>query len=260
MKILLITQDENIYLPQAFGIVCHELSNEICAIVSAPAMSTHGGFAKGIVKHLALFRFRGTLGMVWRLFSSRLKNIFASATQNGPWYSIKHVAESFKIPFFYVKKIQSQEFDDLIKQYQPDLLISISCPQIIRKKVRDQFPLGCINVHGAPLPKYRGLMPAFWMLLNQETQGATTVHVLDEKLDDGDIILQVPVEISSDDTWDSLVTKTKMAGAKALIQAVKQIEDKTVVYYPNDNSQATYFSFPTAEDAKNFYKKGKRFF
>ncbi|MCF6176051.1 MAG: hypothetical protein L3J71_09825 [Victivallaceae bacterium] len=95
----------------------------------------------------------------------------------------------------------------MLDDYQPDLFVSISCPQIIRKKLRERFVNGCINVHGAPLPKYRGLMPAFWMLKNNETEGAATVHVLDERLDDGDIILQQKVSISSEDTWDSMVKK-----------------------------------------------------
>ncbi len=260
MRILLVTQEENIYLPQSFGTVCRELGTEIIAIVSAPAMSTHGGKWTGLKKHLALFRFRGTFHFGMRILYARLMNIIAKPSQTGPWYSIRHVANSFRIPYIRINKLSSPEFDQLLNELKPELLISMSCPQIIRKNVRDRFPAGCINVHGAPLPKYRGLMPAFWMLLNQESEGAATVHVLSEKLDDGEILKQVRVPIYATDTWDSLVRKTKSAGAGALIETVRDIAAGTVQYQPNREDEATYFSFPSSADAKKFYQQKRRFF
>lgn len=260
MKILIVTQEENVYLPESFGTVCRELKSAISGIVSAPAMSTHGGKLKGFWRHFRLFGVRGTLIMGGKTVFAKLRARFAGKNAEGPWYSIHHVAVSFGIPFFTVGKLDSSDFERLLDQLQPELLISISCPQIIRKKIRDRFPLGCINVHGAPLPKYRGLMPAFWMLLNNETRGAATVHVLAGKLDDGDIIIQRPVPITPEDTWDSMVCKTKAAGASALIEAVHQIENGTAQYRPNSEADASYFSFPTAADARRFRHAGRRFF
>ena len=260
LKLLLVTQEENVFLPQSFVMVCKELGTEVAAIVSAPAMSTHGGRWKGLKKHLLLFRFRGTLGMAIRIFSAKVRNFTARPNQNGPWYSIRHVAKSFNIPYIKIPRINSPDFHKVLDDLSPDLLISISCPQIIPKSVRDRFPAGCINVHGAPLPKYRGLMPAFWMLLNNESKGAATVHILDEKLDDGDILLQVPVQITGNDTWESLVLKTKSAGAKALVEVVRAIARGETQHSPNREDEATYFSFPTAKDAAQFYRNGRRFF
>ena len=120
--------------------------------------------------------------------------------------------------------------------------------------------MGCINVHGAPLPKYRGLMPAFWMLRNSETKTAVSVHDLRAKLDDGDILVQREVDISPDDTWDTLVQRTKAIGATALIDAIRQIKDGSVQRKPNREEDATYYSFPTASDRKAFLATGRRFF
>lgn len=103
-------------------------------------------------------------------------------------------------------------------------------------------------------------MPAFWVLRNGEAKTATTVHDLGAKLDDGDIILQRKVEITPEDTWDSLVRKTKAAGTQALIEAVEQIKDGSVKRKPNLEEEATYFSFPTAKDRKAFIQAGRRFF
>ncbi len=147
-----------------------------------------------------------------------------------------------------------------VAAYGGDLLISISCPQIIGKAIRDRFPKGAINLHGSPLPRYRGLMPAFWVLRNGEKETAITVHELDAKLDDGAILAQETIPIAADETWDSLVRKTKGAGAQLLIQTIRQIADGTVQRRPNLESEATYFSFPTADDKREFAAAGRRFF
>lgn len=260
IRITILTQEENLYLPSSFAHVCRELGDRVKLIISAPAMSTHGGPIKGFFRHASLFGLYGTWILGSRTIAAKLRARTARPTREGPYYSIQHVAESFDIPFHRVAKIKSEEFETLVDSFPTDILISISCPQIIGKKVRDRFPKGCINVHGAPLPKYRGLMPAFWMLKNDEKAGAATVHVLDAKLDDGDVLLQEPIEISGDDTWDSMVRKTKKAGADALVRAVKMIEDGTVTYTPNREEDATYFSFPTGKDRKEFRSVGRRFF
>lgn len=260
MRITILTQEENLYLPSSFAHVCRELGDQVKLIVSAPAMSTHGGVVKGFLRHASLFGFYGTLVLGVRTVAAKIHARFAKPTTEGPHYSIQHVADSFGIPFRRIAEIKSQKFETVMDSFPTDLLISISCPQIIGKKVRARFPKGCINVHGAPLPKYRGLMPAFWMLKNNEKAGAATVHVLDAKLDDGDILLQESIEISTDDTWDSFVRKTKKAGADALVRAVRMIEDGTVTYSPNREEDATYFSFPTGKDRKAFRAAGRRFF
>lgn len=260
MKIIILTQEENLYLPKSFATVCREFPEDVVCIVSSPAMSTHGGAVKGYIKHFRLFGIKGTWIMGWRVIMAKLKAKLCKPTAKGPFYSIKHVAEAFDIPHFYVSQIRGEQFQGILAEYQPDLLISISCPQVIGKKIREKIPMGCINVHGAPLPKYRGLMPAFWVLRNGETKTATSVHDLMAKLDDGEILVQKEVPITPDDTWDTLVTRSKSIGAQALIEAIKQIQNGTVQRKPNREEDSTYFSFPTAEDKKAFLKAGRRFF
>ena len=260
MRIIILTQEENLYLPKSFATVCKAFPDEVVCIVSSPAMSTHGGPIKGFMKHFKLFGVKGTWIMGWRVIFAKLKAKLTRATPDGPFHSIKQVADAFKIPHHYVPKIKGQEFQDILTKYEPELLISISCPQIIGKKIRDRIPKGCINVHGAPLPRYRGLMPAFWVLRNGETETATSVHDLMAKLDDGEILLQKQVPITPNDTWDSLVQKTKAAGAQALVEAIQQVKDGTVQRSPNREEDGSYFTFPTAEDRKAFIAAGRRFF
>ncbi len=260
MRIIILSQDDNLYLPASFATVCTALGDKIVAIAVSPAMSTHGGPLKGFVRNARLFGLKGTVIIGCRVLWRKAMAHLVKTNKNGPFYSLRAVADAFSIPYRYVPKINSTDFKSLLQKYQPELLISISCPQVIGKAIRDRLPKGCINVHSAPLPRYRGLMPTFWVLRNGEKKTATTVHDLEAKLDDGDIILQREIEITDSDTWDSLVRKTKAAGAEILIEAVEQIESGTVQRKPNLEENATYFSFPTAEDRKLFFRSGRKYF
>jgi methionyl-tRNA formyltransferase len=260
MRILIITQDDTQYLPTAVARVCEELCIDIACIVVAPTMKSKGGRLSGFFQHVGFFGPKAAFTLGYRVFRARLLNLFIRSGPAGPFYSIKSVADTFNIPFYAIQKLNSPEFYKLLDRYEPDLLIAQSCPQIIGKKILDRFPMGAINVHGAPLPRYRGMMPSFWVLCNGETATASTVHDLDAKLDNGDILVQREVSIEPEDTWDSLVRKTKNAGTEALIEAVNQIKAGTVDRQPNIEKDATYFSFPTYKNRKTFLASGRRFF
>jgi methionyl-tRNA formyltransferase len=260
IRVLILSQDENVYLPASFAEVCRKLGSRIVTIVTLPAMSTHGGSIKGFLRHAKLFGFCGTMRMAVRVLKARFFAAISRPGVDGPYYSLKAVSEGFLVPYYNCANMKSPEFQAILDRFKPELLVSMSCPQIIRQEVRRQFPKGCINVHGAPLPRYRGLMPAFWALLNGEKTTAATVHDLAAKLDDGAILLQKEVPVDPEDTWDSLIRKTKAAGAQALVEAVLQIESDCVQRKPNREEDATYFSFPNAEDRKAFFATGRRFF
>ena len=83
---------------------------------------------------------------------------------------------------------------DTIKYYEPDLLVSILGNQIYREPIINLASNGCINLHTALLPKYRGLMPSFWVLRNGEYYTGVSVFFVDEGIDSGPIIVQKKVE------------------------------------------------------------------
>ena len=260
MRLLILTQKENLYLPSAFANVCEALDPEIVCIVAAPAMSTHGGQLRGLIKHVRLFGLKGTLVLTSRVLAAKTRDRFNCKSTTGCFHSIRFVAQAFDIPYYEIDRVKGLEFQNLIDKYRPELLVSISCPQIIGKNVRKQFSKGCINVHGAPLPRYRGLMPAFWALRFDEKTTAVTVHEISDRLDNGDILNQREIAIGSEETWDSLVRKSKAIGSEALIETIKQIKNGSVIRRENPDEQATYFSFPTTQDRKAFLAAGKRFF
>ena len=94
-------------------------------------------------------------------------------------------------------------------------------------------------------------------MVHDEPEAAVTVHYMVEKLDAGDIIVQLPVPIYPTDSLHDLMVRSKQIGVQAMLQAVEQIEQGTVQRHPMDTSQATYFSFPKRVDAQRLRQAGR---
>jgi methionyl-tRNA formyltransferase len=146
-----------------------------------------------------------------------------------------------------------------IKSFQPDLLVSILGNQIFKAPILNLAPKGCINLHTALLPKYRGLMPTFWVLRNSEKYTGVSVFFVDEGIDSGPIIVQKEVEIGNR-TQEELIYHTKKLGMEAIAKSIDLIQKNEVKLIQNDSSKKTYFTFPTRKDVIEFKNKGKKFF
>ncbi|HID77853.1 MAG TPA: hypothetical protein EYP56_17875, partial [Planctomycetaceae bacterium] len=147
--------------------------------------------------------------MAWRVGAAAVRDKLTTCSPDGSFWSVAAVAAAYGIPYRHVRRLRGPQFQAVLDSYPADVIVSMSCPQIIGRRVRRRFPAGALNVHGAPLPRYRGLMPAFWAMLNGETETAVTVHFMADKVDAGEIVLQRPVPIDPGDTWDTLVRKSK---------------------------------------------------
>jgi len=148
---------------------------------------------------------------------------------------------------------------NLLKKFYPDLIISISANQIFKREILSLPRYGCINLHTALLPKYRGLMPTFWALKNNEPEIGVSVFFMDEGIDTGDIIIQKIIPIEPYDTLETLIEKTKKVGMDALIDAISMIRFGNFKTFRPDENKATYYTFPTREDIKEFINGGKKF-
>ena len=157
------------------------------------------------------------------------------------------------------KHINHQESIDKIEKFKPDLLISILGNQIFKKQIINLAPKGCLNLHTALLPIYRGLMPTFWVLKNNEKFTGVSVFQVDEGIDSGPIVVQEKIEIGNR-SQEELIIYTKKIGMEAIAKAVDLIDKDKVVLINNDASQKTYYSFPTRIDVKEFLNNGKRFY
>ena len=254
MNIVIITQDEPFYLVDNLEYLINNLpehSKIVACVVNdvspfgkketflQKAKKTYDIFGLGFFMHYSFKFLKNKL--------NRSKNITTLLNRKG-------------IDKIILKQpINNQASVDIIKKYKPDLLVSILGNQIFRNPILSLAPKGCINLHTALLPKYRGLMPSFWVLKNNEKETGISVFFVDEGIDSGDIIVQEKVEIG-DRSQEELIVYTKKLGMEAIIKSIDLIEKDEVTLIHNDASKMTYFSFPTKEDVLEFKKQGKRFF
>ena len=159
--------------------------------------------------------------------------------------NIKLLAEERGIKVYQFEKLK--ENLDVIKNINPDIFVTASYGKILPKALLDMKL--CINVHPSMLPKYRGATPIQTALLNGDKKTGVTIMKTDVGMDDGDIILQREVEILGEDDYNSLMPKLADVGAKLLLQALEEIENKTVKFTKQDDSKATFTKLIQKEDA-----------
>ena len=138
------------------------------------------------------------------------------------------------------------------------MIISFSAPQVIKEPLLSFPKYGVINVHGSLLPDYRGCMPSFWYLYNDEIWGGATVHYMSAAIDDGSIILQDKISLEGCKTMFDVMNKTKELGGDLMVKAILSIKNQTVVIKPNNTSEGQYYTWPKIEESRKFLRNGKR--
>ena len=99
-------------------------------------------------------------------------------------------ARSLGLPTLQPADANSPEFVARLRDFAPELNLSVSYDQIIRRPLLEAAPRGFVNFHAGKLPNYRGRNVVNWALINGETEIGLTAHFMDEGIDTGDILLQ----------------------------------------------------------------------
>ncbi len=153
---------------------------------------------------------------------------------------VKEWAVKNNISIFQPVKLREKQNIEELEKYEADVIVVAAFGQILPKEVLDMPKYGCINVHASLLPKYRGASPIQWAILNGDDETGVTTMQMDIGLDDGDILLQKKVPISSEDTGGSLFDKISKIGADLLIETLHRIEKNDIVRIPQDDEKATH--------------------
>ena len=141
---------------------------------------------------------------------------------------VKEFAIEKGIEVLQPEKVRNNiEFIDKIKSLNPDVICVVAYGKILPKEILNIPKLGCINVHGSLLPKYRGAAPIQWAVLNGDKETGITTMYMDEGMDTGDMILKEKIEIGEHETTGELWEKLSKVGGKLLVKTLKQIENKT---------------------------------
>lgn len=169
---------------------------------------------------------------------------------------IKKLASDHAILVLQPNNIK-EEYQEII-DLNPDLIVTCAYGQIIPRQVLDCPRLGCINVHASLLPKLRGGAPIHKAIMEGYSKTGITIMYMNPKMDEGDIISQEEVEITSTDTASSLHDKLKIVGRDLLLKTLPQIISGTNNRIKQDHSIATYAFTIKKEDEKIKFNDTKK--
>jgi len=148
------------------------------------------------------------------------------------------------------EKVKQGRLAAVLAQYAPDVAVVAAYGRILPADALAVPLHGCLNVHASLLPELRGAAPAQWAVARGYSRTGVTIMQMDEGLDTGDIRLQRPCEIASDETGESLLRKLSPLGAGALEEALQRLERKELLRLPQDHSRATLAPMLTREDGR----------
>lgn len=264
MKIVIFTQEDPFYVKVFFDIFFGNFKplHEIKAVVISQPMGRKSFFdlARQMYDFYGAYHFLevGFRYVYLKLMGRRSLQMTDPKCQPKT-YTVKQLAEAYGLKVIERSDLNSADFLKHINQYDADLFISVASPIIFKGDLIKVPKLDCINIHNAPLPKYRGMLPNFWQLYYGEKEGGITIHKITAGIDGGDIILQRNVIIDPYDTLNKLIIKTKKMGAMFMIEVIDAFR-KGKVEYRKMEGKASYFTFPKRVDVAKFKKRGKRIF
>lgn len=148
------------------------------------------------------------------------------------------------------------EMRSWIDEIKPDYIFSISFPFLIPESVLSYGPDKFINFHPGPLPQYRGVMPIFEVLKNQETETAICAHFMNENFDEGNIIFNDPITISENETYGKLAVRLSNRTAQVALNTANMLQfGSNIPNQPQDNSLSYYYEKPELSDTYINWKR-----
>ena len=172
---------------------------------------------------------------------------------------VKVIAEEKGIKVLQPEKISGDE-DVLaeLKELNPDIIITAAYGQLVPESILEIPKYKCINVHGSLLPKLRGGAPIQYSILEDHGKTGITIMYMVKKLDAGDMISKVEVDILDSDNYESLHDKLSIAGRDLLKETLPNIFTGNIAPEKQDDSLATFARNILREDEKIDWNKSAR--
>jgi methionyl-tRNA formyltransferase len=249
IRTIIVTHDEPLFLRDALeGIFTNCLDLDLVCIIKGPPPRMINGNSilergKSVLKNFGMpafvfYSFKLINAQVWSCFRSK------------PNYSKCNVKR--------VKSVNSDESISLITALKPDLILSVLAGEIFRNDVIKIAPLGILNVHTGQLPKYKGLMPTFWALKNNELVIGISTFLVNEIIDGGKILGYHEIKTLNSSHFN-LMERVYRELWVSIDVAVKNITNTEQVIF-REFLPEQYFSAPSKVDVDEFIAEGGRLF
>ncbi|BDI19086.1 methionyl-tRNA formyltransferase [Nostoc cf. commune SO-36] len=154
---------------------------------------------------------------------------------------VKAIATAHNLPVWQPERVKKDtETLAKLKELDADVFVVVAYGQILSSKILKMPKLGCINVHGSILPKYRGAAPIQWCLYNGEMETGITTMLMDVGMDTGPMLEIATTPIGLLDNTQDLAERLAAIGGDLLVETLLKLERQEIQPIPQDNLAATY--------------------
>ena len=249
IRTVIVTHDEPLFLRDTLeGIFANCLDLDLVCIIKGPPPKMIDGNSilkrgKSVLKNFGIpaftfYSYKLIKIKIWQFFRSK------------PNYS--------KCEIKRVISVNSDESISLITALKPDLILSVLAGEIFKKDVIKIAPLGILNVHTGQLPKYKGLMPTFWALKNNEPKIGISTFLVNEVIDGGKVLGYHEIENLNSSHFE-LMERVYGELYISINVAIKNIINTEEVIF-REFLPEQYFSAPKKDDVDDFLASGGRLF
>jgi methionyl-tRNA formyltransferase len=259
MRIEFLTQDDPLYILPFFDEFLRNYASDfnIVQISCSPTMGKRSRVQ--LMRELtSLYGAPGLIKLSSRAAKYRFLGKFTQSRGTRQFYSFEQAARAHGITYQTIGNPNAVDYVEAVRKRSADVIVSVACPYILKETLLSLPARGCVNIHHAPLPRYKGMMPTFWQMFHGETSVGVTVHFMAAKVDEGAALLQEQLAIEPSETLDHLIRRSKRHGAHCVARVLHQIESNSHTATPFDSSKGSYFTFPTIAEIQEFRRRGFR--
>jgi methionyl-tRNA formyltransferase len=246
MNVVFLTANDPIYLPPLFDRVL-AVHGRTSSVFVVPPLYKDQTAAQAAWRYFRTFGLRATWTLMARTLRSKIRK-----------RSVASVCERHGVLCEPIGDVNDPAFLDRLRALKTEVIVSVSCPQIFKRPLIELPKRGCLNVHGAVLPQYRGIMPSFWMLANDEKQAGVSIFYVNDDVDAGELCGQQTFEIRTGESLDEFLSRSKAVAADLILTVLADIESGSVSRTPLDLSRGSYYSWPDRKAVRRFQATGHR--
>lgn len=259
MRIEFLTQDDPLYVLPFFDEFIRHYAREfeILQITTSPVMGKRS--RSQMIKELTqLYGPVGMARLTARLAGARIGGKLPKKAGASRYSTLSQLCQAYGIAHEKIGNPNTSEFVESVRRRGADLLVSVACPYILKAPLLTIAPKGAINIHHAPLPRYKGMMPTFWQMFHGEKNVGLTIHYMSAKIDEGEALFQDEQAIEPRESLDHLIQRAKRHGAHCMARVLHQISEGTAEPATLEYAKGSYFTFPTSEEIREFHRRGYR--
>lgn len=279
LRAVIVTQSDPFYIPwffSEFGRIYRAGGDSILEVVGVMIQPPLGSRSAGELAR-RIWTLYGTVGFLRtgvRYLSARIRSYRPRRWQ----HSVRWYCEAAGIPLVELpaehsvaadgapltdrparpNNVNGATFHALIEDEAIDLVISVSASQIFGRRTLAAPTIGCINLHNAPLPHFRGMLPNFWQLYHGRSESVLTIHTMVPELDRGEILARASLPIGAGTTLEWLMAESKRRSATVLWDLLRDIHAGRATARPPPEEEGSYFTWPTRHEAREFRRRGYR--